>query len=167
LIDVVGFLAEIAIGVLLHLRHHQLLVEGAAVDADAHGLPWSIATWQMVANCSSRRLPVPTLPGLMRYLSSAARTRETRQQQVTVVVKVADERRRAAGIEHARLISGTAAAASGRLTVTRTISDPACHNSMHCCAVDAASAVSVIVIDCTTTGAPPPTLTCRPHTNVR
>ena len=36
------------------------------------GLPWSRATWQIVANCSSRRVPVPTLPGLMRYLSSAA-----------------------------------------------------------------------------------------------
>ena len=57
------------------------------------------------------------------------------------------------------LISGTAAAASGTLTVTRTISDPASHSSMHCRAVPAASAVSVIVIDCTTTGAPPPTVT--------
>src|SRR5262245_14167503 len=56
-----------------------------------------------------------------------------------------------------RLISGTAAAASGRFTVTRTISDPACASSTHCSAVLAASAVSVIVIDCTTTGAPPPT----------
>ena len=36
------------------------------------GLPWSTATLQMVANCSSRRWPAPTLPGLMRYLSSAA-----------------------------------------------------------------------------------------------
>ena len=50
------------------------------------------------------------------------------------------------------LISGTAAAASGRLTVTRTISDPASASSMHCCAVARASAVSVIVIDCTTIG---------------
>ena len=57
------------------------------------------------------------------------------------------------------LISGTAAAASGTLTVTRTISDPASASSMHCCAVAAASAVSVIVIDCTTMGAPPPTWT--------
>ena len=56
-----------------------------------------------------------------------------------------------------RLISGTAAAASGRFTVTRTISDPASASSMHCCAVEGASAVSVIVIDWTTTGAPPPT----------
>src|SRR5947208_16729116 len=30
---------------------------------------------------------------------------------------------------------------------------------MHCCAVARASAVSVIVIDCTTIGAPPPTWT--------
>ena len=57
------------------------------------------------------------------------------------------------------LISGTAAAASGMLTVTRTISEPASASSMHCCAVPRASAVSVIVIDCTTTGAPPPTWT--------
>src|SRR6188472_3646912 len=57
------------------------------------------------------------------------------------------------------LISGTVAAASGRLTVTRTISEPASASSMHWRAVATASAVSVIVIDCTTTGAPPPTWT--------
>ena len=57
------------------------------------------------------------------------------------------------------LISGTAAAASGMLTVTRTISDPASASSMHCRAVAAASAVSVIVMVWTTTGAPPPTWT--------
>ena len=62
------------------------------------------------------------------------------------------------------LISGTAAAASGRLTVTRTISEPASASSMHCRAVAAASAVSVIVIDCTTTGAPPPTVTAPTFT---
>ena len=35
------------------------------------GLPLSTAILQIVANCSSRRMPLPTLPGLMRYLSSA------------------------------------------------------------------------------------------------
>ena len=35
------------------------------------------------------------------------------------------------------LISGTAAAASGTFTVTRTISEPASASSMHCCAVAA------------------------------
>src|SRR4051812_13706880 len=63
-----------------------------------------------------------------------------------------------------RLISEPAAAASGTLTVTRTISDPASANSIHWRAVAAASAVSVIVIDCTTTGAPPPTWTLPTRT---
>src|SRR6185369_7320325 len=56
-------------------------------------------------------------------------------------------------------IFGTAAAASGVLTVTRTSSDPARASSATCFAVPTTSAVSVLVIDCTTTGAPPPTLT--------
>src|ERR1700735_2532389 len=55
------------------------------------------------------------------------------------------------------LISGTAAAASGIFTVMRTSSEPACASSRHCCAVEAMSTVSVLVMDCTTTGAPPPT----------
>ena len=57
------------------------------------------------------------------------------------------------------LMAGTAAAASGRLTVIRTSSEPACANSMHCCAVDPTSGVSVLVIDCTAIGAPPPICT--------
>src|ERR1700751_1960931 len=64
------------------------------------------------------------------------------------------------------LISGTASAASGRFTVTRTISEPASASSMHCCAVAAAFAVSVIVIDWTTTGAPPPTWTVPTRTPI-
>src|SRR5712692_1215674 len=62
------------------------------------------------------------------------------------------------------LISGTAAAASGTFTVTRTSSDPACASSKHCIAVEATSAVSVLVMDCTTMGAPPPTCTCPTFT---
>src|SRR5579871_5445187 len=57
------------------------------------------------------------------------------------------------------LISGTAAAASGTFTVQRTISEPASDSSIVCLNVDSISAVSVLVIDCTTIGAPPPTLT--------
>src|SRR5688572_16868478 len=62
------------------------------------------------------------------------------------------------------LISGTAAAASGVLTVTRTISDPASASSTHCFAVAAASLVSVMVMLWTTTGAPPPTWTSPTRT---
>src|SRR5947209_12825227 len=55
------------------------------------------------------------------------------------------------------LISGTAAAASGTFTVHRTISEPASASSKVCFSVESTSAVSVLVIDCTTIGAPPPT----------
>ena len=54
---------------------------------------------------------------------------------------------------------GTAAAASSRSTVMRTSSEPARASAATCWAVASASAVSVLVIDCTTTGAPPPTVT--------
>ena len=55
----------------------------------------------MVANCSSRRLPVPTLPGIDAVLVERARAVGiARQQQVAVVVEVADERGGHAGVEH-------------------------------------------------------------------
>src|ERR1700712_5755272 len=54
---------------------------------------------------------------------------------------------------------GTAAAASSRSTVMRTISEPARASAATCAIVPSTSAVSVLVIDCTTIGAPPPTAT--------
>src|SRR6185295_16931873 len=56
-------------------------------------------------------------------------------------------------------IFATAAAASASLTVMRTSSEPARANALICCAVPSMSAVSVLVIDCTTMGAPLPTVT--------
>jgi hypothetical protein len=50
----------------------------------------------------------------------------------------------------------TCAAASGVLTVMRTSSEPARASASTCSAVASASAVSVLVIDWTTMGAPPP-----------
>src|SRR5882724_7433313 len=52
---------------------------------------------------------------------------------------------------------GTAFAASSLLTVTRTISEPARASAATCWTVLSTSAVSVFVIDCTTTGASEPT----------
>ena len=105
--DLLGGLAEVAVGVLLHLLHDELLVQGAAVDADAHGLPVVRAMRQIVANCSSRRAPFPTLPGLIRYLSRRPRhLRELRQEDVPVVVEVADEGRFDARGEHPPLDLG-------------------------------------------------------------
>src|SRR5580658_1384126 len=54
---------------------------------------------------------------------------------------------------------GTAAAASSLLTVTRTSSDPARDSAAHCWTVEGTSAVSVLVMDCTTMGASEPTRT--------
>src|ERR1700735_4197564 len=51
---------------------------------------------------------------------------------------------------------GTAAADSSLLTVTRTSSDPARANALTCATVPSISAVSVLVIDCTTMGEVPP-----------
>src|SRR5215218_1921884 len=58
-----------------------------------------------------------------------------------------------------RTISGTAAAASSVLTVTRTSWDPAWASRATWIAVASASAVSVLVIDWTTTGWAEPTRT--------
>src|SRR6187549_284042 len=58
-----------------------------------------------------------------------------------------------------RTISGTAAAASSVLTVTRTSCEPACARRATWMAVPSGSAVSVLVIDWTTTGWALPTRT--------
>ena len=54
---------------------------------------------------------------------------------------------------------GTALADSSRSTVMRTSSEPARASAAVCRAVPSASAVSVLVMDWTTMGAPPPTVT--------
>ena len=53
-------------------------------------------------------------------------------------------------------MAGTAAAASGVFTVMRTSSDPACASSLTWIAVSMTSTVSVLVMDCTRTGASAP-----------
>ncbi len=67
------------------------------------------------------------------------------------------------GICDLRAIAGSASASSCEGTATRTIWQPAAVSSAICCSVALTSAVSVVVIDCTDTGAPPPTGTaCLP-----
>ncbi len=63
-------------------------------------------------------------------------------------------------------MTGTASAAASLLTVMRTSSEPAWASCATWMAVASASAVSVLVIDCTTTGCAdptgmPPTMTVR------
>src|SRR5215469_1457592 len=67
------------------------------------------------------------------------------------------------GICDLRAICGSASASSCEGTATRTIWQPVAVSSAICCRVELTSAVSVVVIDCTDTGAPPPTATaCSP-----
>src|SRR5574340_1588809 len=54
---------------------------------------------------------------------------------------------------------GTAAAACSVFTVTRTNSEPARTSAATCCPVPSTSAVSVLVMDCTTMGCALPILT--------
>src|SRR6476469_6414137 len=56
-------------------------------------------------------------------------------------------------------IAGSASAASAEGHATRTMSQPAAVSSAICCSVALMSAVSVVVIYCTDTGASPPTAT--------
>jgi hypothetical protein len=56
-------------------------------------------------------------------------------------------------------IAGSASTSSCDGTATRTIWQPDAVSSAICCRVALTSAVSVVVIDCTLTGAPPPTAT--------
>ncbi len=114
----------------------------------------------MVANCSSRRAPLPTLPGLMRYLArdlaqsgncvSSLWPLKWKSPISGTSQPMASRRAR---------MPATSAAASGEFTVMRTSSEPARQSSATWRAVASASAVSVLVMDCTTTGAPPPMAT--------
>ena len=60
------------------------------------------------------------------------------------------------GIGESRTICGSASASSVFGTATRTISQPADASAAICAVVASTSCVFVSVIDCTTTGAPPP-----------
>src|SRR5688500_13112685 len=121
------------------------------------GLPYSIAFSTMVENWSSRFEPWPTLPGLMRYLSSTWAHSGTWARSLWPLKWKSPTSGTATPIFSRRLrISGTWRAASSVFTVMRTISEPARASAATCSAVDPASSVSVLVIDCTRIGAPPP-----------
>ena len=99
--DFLGRPAEIAIRVLLHLRDDELLVERAAVDPDAHRLrvvDGDLANGRELLVASLSRPDVARVDSI--FIERARAVRVSRQQQVTVVMEVADERSGAAGLEH-------------------------------------------------------------------
>src|SRR6266852_376728 len=117
------------------------------------------------ANCSSRLAPRPTLPGLMRYFARAsAQSGCSASSLCPLKWKSPTRGTSQPSASSCSRMRGTCAAASAVLTVTRTISEPARASSKTWAAVRPASAVSVFVIDCTRTGAPPPISACPTRT---
>src|SRR6267378_2919440 len=115
-----------------------------------------------VANCSSRLAPRPTLPGLIRYFASARAQSGCSARSLCPLKWKSPTKGTSQSMASSRSrMRGTCAAASAVLTVTRTISEPARASSATCVAVLWRSAVSVLVIDCTSTGASPP-ISARP-----
>ena len=105
--DLLGREPEVPVRVVLHLLHDELLVERAAIDADAHRLavvPCHLADGRELlitpASCAD-------VAGIDAVLVERRGTGGVAgQQEVPVVVEVADERHRAAGVEHPLLDLG-------------------------------------------------------------
>ena len=146
-------------GVRVHELGQELLVERAPVDPDADRLV------VLDGDPDDRRevLVVPLRADVARVdpvLGEGGRgLRVLRQQEVAVVVEVADDRDVDAQAAHLAHDPGTAAAAASVLTVIRTSCEPAWASRATWIAVASASAVSVFVIDWTTTGWALPTST--------
>ena len=107
LITVLGRQAEVPVGVLLHAPHHQFLVQRAAVDADSHRLA---LVGGDLADRGELLVAPPARPDVARVdpvlVERARAVGVAGQQEVAVVVEVADERGVAAGIEQAALDLG-------------------------------------------------------------
>ena len=92
------------------------------------------------------------LPGLMRTAATPASIAFSASEALKWMSAMT-------GIGDRRTIFGSAAASSFFGTATRAISQPADASAAICAVVASTSCVFVSVIDCTTTGAPPPIFT--------
>ena len=112
-------------------------------------VPWSVAALAISPTLSSKRL---MLPGLTRTpaqpASMAAKTYLGLKWMSATT-----------GIRDFAAIAGRASASSWLGTATRTMSQPAAVSWAICWSVALMSAVRVVVIDCTETGASPPIAT--------
>ena len=97
--DLFGVEAQVAVGVFLHLAHDEFLIERAAIDADAHGL--AVIDRHFADRCE---LLVAAGSGAHISRINAVLVECARaigifgQQDVPVVVKIANDRRDAARI---------------------------------------------------------------------
>ena len=138
----------------------ELLVQGAAVHADAYRLVVLLRDLADRGELLIAPTPGADVAGVDPVLVEGPRAvGVTREQKVSVVMEIADKRSRDACVEHPALDLGNGFGSFWQVDRDTHHFGPGFASSMHCCAVAAASAVSVMVIDWTTTGAPPPTWT--------
>src|SRR4051794_17839094 len=97
------------------------------------------------------------LPGLMRTAATPASIARSARLALKWMSAIT-------GIGLKRTIFGSASASSLFGTATRTTSQPALASAAICAVVAGTSCVFVSVIDCTTTGAPPPIVTSPTRT---
>ena len=105
--DLFRRLAEVLVGVLLHLGHDQLLIERAAVDADAHRLlilDRDRADHRELLVAPLARADVARVDAVL--VERLRGVRIAGEEEMPVVVEVADERRGASGVEHPLLDLG-------------------------------------------------------------
>jgi hypothetical protein len=99
--DRLGRQAEAAIGVLLHLRDHQILVQRPSVHADAYGLAvigGHLADRGELLVAAASRSDVAGVDAVLVERPGAAG--KLREEKMTVVVEIADERRGTACVDH-------------------------------------------------------------------
>ena len=111
------------------------------------GIPASEAALAISATLSSNCLMLPGLTRTAAQPASIAANTYLGWKWMSAMT----------GIWDLRAMAGSASASSWDGTATRTIWQPEAVSSAICCRVAFTSAVSVVVIDCTVTGAPPPT----------
>ncbi len=100
--DFFGGFAEVLVGIFLHLAHDQLLIERAAVDADAHGLVVVTRDFADGGELLVAALPGAHVAGIdAEFIERAGAVGIFGEQDVAVVMKITDERDVAAGIEEA------------------------------------------------------------------
>src|SRR6266516_2862870 len=117
------------------------------------GMPACPAARAMSATLSSKALILPGFTRTAPQPASIAANTYLGWKWMSAITGICD----------LRAIAGNASASSCDGTATRTIWQPAAVSSAICCRVALTSAVRVVVIDCTDTGAPPPTGTaCLP-----
>src|SRR5215467_7923422 len=136
-----------ASGVALPYLDSSRLSSEPALTPMRIGTPASFAALAISATLSSKALMLPGLTRTAAQPAAIAANTYFGWKWMSAITGICD----------LRAISGSASASSWDGTATRTIWQPDAVSAAICCRVALTSAVRVVVMDCTDTGAPPPT----------